>query len=150
MKPIETILLTTDFSETASKAVETARMLARKFGAKIIVAHVGALLIPDVSAESFAVDLAGIQKEANAVARRDLEQFAARHFGPDVEVEIASLLGTPHIEIVKLARERAVDLIVMATHGRGFISHAFLGSTTERVLRRAPCAVLAVRDFDAS
>jgi nucleotide-binding universal stress UspA family protein len=150
MKQIKTILLTTDFSETASKAVEPSRMLARKFGAKIIVAHVGALLIPDVSAQSFAVDFARIQEETNAVARRELEQFAAKHFGPDVEVELASLLGIPHVEIVKLARERAVDLIVMATHGRGFISHAFLGSTTERVLRRAPCAVLAIRDFEAS
>ena len=46
--------------------------------------------------------------------------------------------GVPHAEIVRLATERNVDVIVMATHGRGFISHAMMGSTTERVLRRPP------------
>jgi nucleotide-binding universal stress UspA family protein len=50
------------------------------------------------------------------------------------------------MEIVRLAEERQADLVVMATHGRGFISHAILGSTAERVLRRAPCPVLIVRE----
>jgi nucleotide-binding universal stress UspA family protein len=53
-------------------------------------------------------------------------------------------LGVPHLEIVRAAEERHADLVVMATHGRGFFSHAFLGSTTERVIRRAPCPVLVV------
>ena len=44
-----------------------------------------------------------------------------------------------------IAEERGVDLIVIATHGRGFISHALFGSTTERVVRRALCPVLTVR-----
>jgi nucleotide-binding universal stress UspA family protein len=47
---------------------------------------------------------------------------------------------------VKFAEDNAIDLIVMATHGRGFFSHAILGSTTERVVRRATCPVLTVRD----
>lgn len=55
-------------------------------------------------------------------------------------------LGIPHVEIAHLADECGADVIVMATHGRGFISHALLGSTTERVLRQAPCPVLVVRD----
>jgi nucleotide-binding universal stress UspA family protein len=50
------------------------------------------------------------------------------------------------LEIVRLAKERGADLIVMATHGHGFFTHAFLGSTTDRVLRRASCPVLVVRD----
>ena len=63
-------------------------------------------------------------------------------------VDRTVVVGTPHVEIVRLAEERNVDLVVMATHGRGFISHAILGSTTERVLRRAPCPILIVRDTE--
>jgi nucleotide-binding universal stress UspA family protein len=61
-------------------------------------------------------------------------------------VEPLVAMGTPHVEIVRLAEEQGADLIVIATHGRGFISHAILGSTAERVLRRSPCPVLVVRD----
>jgi nucleotide-binding universal stress UspA family protein len=143
MKDIKTILLSTDFSEASSKAVEPARMLARKFGAKILLVHVGEFVF--YGEHYLMVDLAPIQEEANARARQELERFAAAQFGADFEVELASPLGVPHIEIVKLAEERKVDMIVMATHGRGFVSHAILGSTTERVLRRTPCPVLVVR-----
>ena len=70
----------------------------------------------------------------------------AEHFLKHVEAEPLVAFGIPHKEIVDLAGKRSVDLIVMATHGRGFITHALFGSTTERVLRRAPCPVLTVRD----
>ena len=75
-------------------------------------------------------------------AESGLAQQAA-DLGHDVESVIVD--GVPHLEIVRFAEERGVDLIVMATHGRGFFSHAIMGSTTERVVRRAPCAVLSVR-----
>ena len=75
-----------------------------------------------------------------------LGELTERDAGVDVEPVVA--MGTPHVEIVRIAEERDVDLIVMATHGRGFISHAILGSTAERVLRRAPCPLLVIRDAD--
>ena len=56
-----------------------------------------------------------------------------------------SLQEKTRIEL-KSGRELEADLIVMTTHGRGFFSHAILGSTTERVVRRAPCPVLVVRE----
>jgi nucleotide-binding universal stress UspA family protein len=120
-------------------------MLARKLGAELIVAHVSEPFVPFVG-DSLVFDIEAVNQEIHAHARRELERFCAGHFEPDVKVELLSAVGTPHVEIVKLANERGVDLIVMAPHGRGFISHAFLGSTTERVLRRAPCPVLVVRD----
>jgi nucleotide-binding universal stress UspA family protein len=79
-------------------------------------------------------------------ARKRLEEFAAEHLAGFEDPELVIGVGTPHVEIVRLAEEKEVDLIVMATHGRGFISHAILGSTAERVLRRAPCPVLVSRD----
>jgi nucleotide-binding universal stress UspA family protein len=64
----------------------------------------------------------------------------------DQDVEPVALVGDAHVEIVRLAVDYRADLIVMATHGRGFVAHAVMGSTTERVLRTSPCPVLAVRD----
>ena len=47
--------------------------------------------------------------------------------------------------IVEYATEHAVDMIVLGTHGKGMLDQALFGSTTERVVRRAPCPVLTVR-----
>jgi nucleotide-binding universal stress UspA family protein len=54
--------------------------------------------------------------------------------------------GNAFHEIAEQAREQSTDLIVIATHGRGVIARALLGSTTERVVRHAPCPVLVVRE----
>src|SRR5262249_49264922 len=54
--------------------------------------------------------------------------------------------GNPATEIVHYAEEHDVDLIVMGTHGRGFVAHVVMGSVAEKVVRTAPCPVLTVRD----
>lgn len=53
--------------------------------------------------------------------------------------------GTPFEEIVRFARDKDIDLIVMGTHGHTGLAHLFLGSVAEKVVRRAPCPVLTVR-----
>ncbi|MEJ2431894.1 MAG: universal stress protein [Pseudolabrys sp.] len=53
--------------------------------------------------------------------------------------------GKPAPEIIRFAREHEVDMIVLGTHGRGLLDHALFGSTTERVVRKAPCPVLTCR-----
>jgi len=76
-------------------------------------------------------------------AARELEGHLAKHLaGQAAETVIRQ--GVAHKEIVALAEERSVDLIVMGMHGHGFLAHALAGSTTERVLHDAPCAVLVV------
>ncbi|MBT4867638.1 MAG: universal stress protein, partial [Planctomycetaceae bacterium] len=52
--------------------------------------------------------------------------------------------GTPFVEIVRLAREEDVDLVVVGTHGRGAVAHMLLGSVAEKVVRKSPCPVLTV------
>jgi nucleotide-binding universal stress UspA family protein len=90
------------------------------------------------------VGLESIRQRQVESAKRQLAEFVETHLGGADDVDLEVALGVPHVEIVRLATERDVDMIVMATHGRGFISHAMMGSTTERVLRRAPCPVLVV------
>lgn len=53
--------------------------------------------------------------------------------------------GSPVTQIDEYAKTQAIDLIVMGTHGRSGVSHLFLGSVAENVVRRAPCSVLTVR-----
>ena len=53
--------------------------------------------------------------------------------------------GTPFLEIIRTAKEKEVDLIVVGTHGRTGLDHILFGSTAEKVVRQAPCPVLSVR-----
>jgi nucleotide-binding universal stress UspA family protein len=55
-------------------------------------------------------------------------------------------VGTPAATIVKFAEDHPIDLIVMGTHGRTGLEHLMLGSVAEKVVRRAPCPVLVVRE----
>lgn len=143
MSRIKTILVTTDFSETSHGAFEHAREMAERFGARLILAHVEEDRLPPLVLEYTEVDLGEILRHQKERARQKLAELAPE-LGSEVQIEVVA--GTAHVEIVSLAEEHGVDLIVMATHGRGFISHALLGSTAERVLRHAPCPVLIVRD----
>jgi nucleotide-binding universal stress UspA family protein len=145
MNEPKTILLTTDFSETSHKGVAPAVMLARTYGAKILLVHIADLIPMNVPADQL-IDLQAVEEHQREVARDSLARFAAENLPEDVQVERIIVLGIPHVEILRLAEERGADLIVMAMHGRGFISHLVLGSTTERVLHGALCPVLVVRD----
>ena len=53
-------------------------------------------------------------------------------------------VGTPYKRIVEKAQQEGIDMIVMSTHGRTGLAHMLIGSVTERVLRRAPCPIIAV------
>ena len=55
--------------------------------------------------------------------------------------------GYPFVEIIRYAKEHAIDLIVMGTHGRTGIPHLLMGSVAENVVRKSACPVLTVRPF---
>ena len=146
MTKIETVLLTTDLSETSVLAFRPAKMLADRFGAKIVVVYVVEDQLPAYMDEFTAVPVDTILEAQTRRARKDLDAFLDQRL-PDIPVgDRVVAHGVAHIEILRVAEERDVDLIVIATHGRGFVAHALFGSTTERVLRKAPCPVLTVRD----
>jgi nucleotide-binding universal stress UspA family protein len=146
MRQFRTLLLTTDFSDTSRKAFDVALSLADKYGSKITVLYVEEDKLPPLVVEYTAVGLDDIMRDQEERANVRLREFVAEHLKTDRKVELRVATGTPHVEIVRVAEECKADVIVMATHGRGFISHAILGSTTEKVLRQAPCPVLVVRD----
>ena len=55
------------------------------------------------------------------------------------------MFGVPFVEIIKAARDKDIDLIVIGTHGRTGLAHMLIGSVAEKVVRKAPCPVLSVK-----
>jgi nucleotide-binding universal stress UspA family protein len=78
-------------------------------------------------------------------ARERLEAAVAPDQRDELRLVTALRTGSAFVEIVRYAREEEIDLLVMGTHGRGAIAHMLLGSVAERVVRKAPCPVLTVR-----
>lgn len=147
MIDLKHILFPTDFSEVADHARGYAVELAKKFGAKITLLHVAQTPSYYEVAYSYetVADLSKIADQAKAAAEKDLHAVADKIREDGVEVESVTTMGTAFVDIINYARKHDVDLIVICTHGRGFMQHVLLGSTTERVVRKAPCPVLTIR-----
>ena len=145
----ETILWPTDGSENALGALQTAIDLAQTFGARLYVLHVVAR-VPMLSKDGFvpptpmSFDVPRYEEELGQEMRNYLEKVSAEHVPAPTEVEHVILKGNPAEMILDFVRRNKVDLIVMSTQGRKGISHMFLGSVAERVIRRSPVPVLAV------
>lgn len=149
MIAIKTILLPTDGSECSRKAMAYALSFAKQYGARVVALHVIDQRWEDQTRVTFAElgqDLTQkIRKGYEEEARRILHEAADAARKAGVPVETRTLTGIPFEEIVRLGEELSVDLIIMGTHGRTGMSHLLLGSVAERVVRKAPCPVLTVR-----
>lgn len=137
------VLCATDFSSFSTAALDRAVTLAAAYGATVRLLHV---LTPFPITAPF-LDVPGephLYETAAAQCRRSLAAKAARVQRPGLTVEVAQRDGPAVQEIVAAAAEWPADLLVIGTHGRGGFERLVLGSVAERVLRKAPCAVLAV------
>lgn len=142
----ETIVVPTDFSPAAEKALELAAQLARQAGpAKLLL--VNAYAVP-LELEALAIYGAKqVYEELAAESDKQLKEILERLRKEGVSAESMGNHGRPEDVIVELARERKADLIVMGTHGRTGLPHVLLGSVAERVIRNAPCPVITVKKF---
>jgi nucleotide-binding universal stress UspA family protein len=137
------ILCPVDFSETSHAALHVAVDLATKIGASIELLNVVALpaaTVPEIpvpGAEVVGAIVAGSRQSLDAW-KREAEQLGAP------AVDTVQALGTTAESILGRAHTTECGVIVMGTHGRGFIKRAILGSVAEQVLRRSPCPVIAV------
>ena len=139
--PFETILCPTDFSAAANKAVAYAKRLAEEANAKLIL--MSAVEWPFGEAVMSGA-VAELQKSIESEASEALTRLLPRPGnGPRAQAIVA--IGKASAAIVKVARARSVDLIVMGVPGRGASDAAFLGSTTHHVIREGAWPVLTVR-----
>jgi len=136
---ISRILVATDFSDQASKALEWARSFADAFGAKLVLLHV--------------IDIFSLTETGYVMAGSDLlhlfrEQAQQGMDGlkrliPDAETFIRE--ASPRPVIVDAALELNCQMIIMGTHGRSGLAHLLLGSVAEYVVRNSKVPVLTVR-----
>jgi nucleotide-binding universal stress UspA family protein len=139
------ILVPVDFSEFTNDILGYATEIAGKFGSAIHLIHV----IPNMDYftpyESFmaAENMVTVQKGIETEVQRDLEEVAGRIVGFPVTKVVRT--GVSFIEIVDYVKSEHIDLVIMATHGRGGLEHIIIGSVAEKVLRKSPCPVLTIR-----
>lgn len=140
---LKRILVPLDFSPPSRRALRFAKEWAVLFGAEIRLLNV---LEPITATEDFGTVPTGrVQRDFASRARSALQELARQEFPESARVSVEVRKGTPDDEITGAACEWKADLILMATHGRGGLKHALLGSTTERVVRHASCPVLTLR-----
>ena len=144
MLTIKKILCAVDFSQVSQKVAEYANSLAGPLDAEIILIHVvpsGTMYadfgIPLNSMETFCTTMV-------AEGEKTLADFTERHFsGSKARGKVTC--GDFAEEILECAKEEQADMIVMGTHGRKGVDRLLFGSVAEKVLRQAPCPVVAVR-----
>lgn len=144
MIALKHILVPTDFSETSQVAVNYGIALARAFNATLCLLHV-----TDESVGGEIVEATSLPLGLLDMMEHDARERLAHVLTEQEQMEIASeylvRAGRPDAEIVRYAKEAAIDLIILGTHGRSRLAHILMGSVAEKVVRKAPCPVLTVR-----
>jgi nucleotide-binding universal stress UspA family protein len=138
----KTIVVATDFSEQAHRAIDYAVELAQKTDARLFV--VNAYMAPSLGMPELAPGYAGLAEEAADDAQRQLDTLIDGYSNAHVAMQGVLRCGDAVDSVVGVARAVHADLIVVGTHARHGLSRAVLGSVAESVVRNAPCAVLAV------
>jgi universal stress protein A len=142
---LKQILVATDFSEPADVAVNYGRDFGRAYGATVHVIHVIEDM-PAVYGTDVGFALADVARNVEAAVQRNLDATIAGNHDDSLQI-VATVTRGANVAhaITEYARDHAIDLIIVGTHGRGAVSRLLMGSVAERVVRSAPCPVLTVR-----
>ena len=143
---IKKVLVPIDFSDYSKSSLRYAVNFAKQFGAEIYLIYVLEPVIypPDFSMGQIAIP--SINAEWDERAREELENLAKTEIPEGVNVKTILKNGKPFLEIIDTASEENIDLIIIATHGHSGVEHILFGSTAEKVVRKAPCPVLTLRE----
>jgi len=142
---IDTILVPLDGSELAEQALATARALALRYDAGLVLAHVHEPSEPIVLD-----DMPAIDEQLQSLTRRHEQTYlerAAQHVAPDGRppVKVALLEGPVSRALSDCAEQYGADLIVITTHGRTGFERAWLGSVTDALSRSSSTPLLVLR-----
>jgi nucleotide-binding universal stress UspA family protein len=143
---IKRILVPVDFSTAGKPALRYAKSLAQLTGARVCLVHVMERIY-QVNASYDGEEFSHAQLDTSRMREMITRKIGALQAGMFRGIRTAFEIreGVAHHEIVEAARTSKASLVVMATHGYTGLQHVLLGSTTERVVRHAPCPVLVVR-----
>jgi len=148
------ILAPTDFSKFSGFALEWAAYLAVCMKAELILLHVipeeEGKIVEEIIGEGAIVHIPrGVRQnvldERQKMFKEQFRTVVSSEVQKSVKVEEILRIGNPFLEILKVAKEKDVDLIVMGTHGRTGLAHVFIGSVAEKVVHHAHCPVLTIK-----
>ncbi len=128
------ILFCADFSENSERALRYAISATAEYDAELTLLHV-----------LDGVPSSAKTEEATAAAAERLDQLIPPEGRKSLKIRTAARIGKPYAQIIQLAMEAQIDLVIMGVRGRGALDVAVFGSTTYRVMQLGSCPVLAVR-----
>ena len=145
---MKTILVTTDLSDESKVAFTSAAEIAKALGARILLVAV----VEDLAQSAI---LSGLdfpmipdpdtQKALTAKIALELSELKQTYFKSfDCETSVVQAHGPVHSEIVSLADQKGVAMIVLSSHGRTGLTRLLIGSVAEKIVREANCPVLTV------
>ncbi|MCB0743668.1 MAG: universal stress protein [Ignavibacteriales bacterium] len=146
MNDITKILVPIDFSNYSKQALRYAVNFSKKFSSKLYLVYVVEPVIYPSDFSMGQVTFPVTDTELNQRAKEELETLAKEEIGAEISVETIIRTGKPFVEINETASELDIDLIIIATHGHTGMEHLLFGSTAEKVVRKAPCPVLTLRE----
>ena len=141
---IQQILCPVDFSDFSRHALDHAAAIAKWYDASLTVLHVVAPVMPPAVVPSAPLFPSIVFTPEDLNQFRDAAATFVREEVGDIHATAVAREGSVVGEILRLAGSLPADLLVMGTHGRSGFEHLMLGSVTERIIRKAPCAVLTV------
>ena len=146
MLPITKILWPTDFSEPSYEALKVADEMALHFSAELIITHVVTPIpVIPIHDDPTSFNLPLYEKEMEASAEKSLDRISREKISRTANRRYKVIHGDPAAQIVRLAADESVDLIVIATHGLTGWRKFMFGSVTEKVIRMSSRPVLSIR-----
>jgi len=145
MIKLKRILFPTDFSDFSKYAASFAVSFATDYGAKLYVLHVIETFLDFYETLSETMPGKELDSRIMELANQEIEASTTPTVFKKLDIEINCVKGKPFLEILRTAHEQDIDMIVMGTHGRSALEAAVLGSTAEKVVRKAHCPVFTVR-----
>jgi nucleotide-binding universal stress UspA family protein len=128
--------------------LKAAEELANTFCGELLLVHVlppTPLPMPPLDGSwTPPFDVVAYEEQLREDYRLSLERVRRERLDAKTSARVRVVTGDPATEIVRIAKEEKIDLVVMPTHGRDGLSHAFFGSVAEKVVRHAECPVLTL------
>ena len=143
---IRKVLVPIDFSDYSKSSLKYAVNFVKQFQAELFLIYVVEPVIypPDFSLGQIAIPTVDLEMDKRAI--EELNKLAQKEIPSDLKVKTIVKTGKPFIEIIETVSEENIDLIIIATHGHTGVEHILFGSTAEKVVRKAPCPVLTIRE----
>lgn len=146
METIKKILIPVDFSNYSKNALVYAKNFCNAFNPQYYFIYVIEPIVFPADFSMGQIAFPMVDNQANVRAKEELEIFVKSVFVDCPNTNFLIKNGKPFIEIIEAARQLDIDLIITASHGQTGVEHLLFGSTAEKIVRKAPCPVLSLRD----